>query len=403
MKKSFLFIILSFLVSHSFAQCPDLLQAMVNSCGTSEGNNEFVVFKTQASDSAGAYTLNYGSSNPPSVNNLAGVDATVKTGTGSVTTTGNCSVVEVTSSSTVIPSDVKVIFISASLDQNYDVTGLCDGTNPIYVVYIKTNTAGGTSSNWSVGGTMSNSTSTPRYLQVTYIGSISCSGTNAPVKAYSAVGNWTNLSGTSGDGNFVTWADTAASYGNNGCTSIVTPLSLISFQAENKENIVVIKWTTAQEINMEGYELQRSTDGLSFKDLKYLPAKNLSTFNTYQYDDKENLPGVVYYRLKMVDHSGNVSYSKIVSVVSKNNQLGAINLYPNPSTDVIKIQYYSSKATQIKIAIFDMQGRLILQKSQPLITGYNECAIPVKSIATGKYSVQMITESNTQVMSFYKK
>lgn len=399
MKRVILFTIVVFFCTKSFSQCPDLLQAMVNSCGTSEGNNEFVVFKTQSTDTAGAYTLNYGSTNPPSVNNLSGHDATAKTGTGSVTTTGTCSVIEVTSSTTEIPTGMKVIFVPASLDQNYDVTGLCDGSNPIYVVYIKTNSAGGTSSNWSVGGTLSNSASSPRYLQITYAGSSFCSNANATVKAYSASGNWSSNT----DGNFVSWSDTAASYANNGCTSIITPLSLISLKATRMENYVSINWTTVQESSLQGYEIQRSTDATHFKNVQFVSSKNLSGINDYQYLDKENLTGVIYYRLKITEYSGNISYSKVVSVNSKNNQSAFLNIYPNPTTDVINVAYYSVKPTSIKVLISDVQGRLVVEKNQPLIIGHNEFTIPVNSLATGRYSVKLITDANNEIKTFYKK
>jgi gliding motility-associated-like protein len=216
MKKKYLFFVLLLISQISWAQCPNLLAAMVNSCGVREGNNEFVIFTTSVTANASTYTLNYGTANPPRVNNLSGADATTPTGTGTVTTTGSCPVIQVTSPTTSIPAGSTVMFIPASFDQNYNVTSLCNGTSPIYVVFIKTNAAGGTNSNWSANGTLGNTPSTPRYLQVTYNGSTSCSGSNAPVRSYTAARNWA----ANVDGNIVFWNNGYTLYLNNGCSNI---------------------------------------------------------------------------------------------------------------------------------------------------------------------------------------
>ncbi len=223
MKKTNLFLLLLFaLISQfSWAQCPNLLSAMVNSCGASEGNNEFVVFSTSVTANASTYTLNYGSTNPPTVNNLAGSDATTPTGTGTVTTNGNCPIIQVTSPSTSIPSGSIVVFIPASYDQNYNFSSICNGTAPIYVVFIKINAAGGSNSNWNTVGTLSNSSTAPRYLQVTYSGNTGCNGSNAPVQSYIASPNWP----ANTDGNLLYWNNSTTHYVNNGCTDISFNLS----------------------------------------------------------------------------------------------------------------------------------------------------------------------------------
>src|SRR5262249_118505 len=98
-----------FVLSMANAQCPVLVVAMVNSCasGAGEGVNEFVVFNTTGSANASNYTLYYGSNNPPSTGptgHLSGLDASPKTGTGSFTSSNNCTINEITSPSQTIPS-----------------------------------------------------------------------------------------------------------------------------------------------------------------------------------------------------------------------------------------------------------------------------------------------------------
>jgi hypothetical protein len=114
-----LFLIFSF--NNTMAQCPSIVIAMVNSCGTSEGLNEFVLFTTTTNTTASNYTLYYGSTNPPSQSSLSGSDATPITGTGTIISNGSCAVINVVSPTTIIPTGSQVIIIPASFDQNYDI------------------------------------------------------------------------------------------------------------------------------------------------------------------------------------------------------------------------------------------------------------------------------------------
>lgn len=214
MRKIYFIFFLIFSLRNTMAQCPSIVMAMVNSCGTSEGLNEFVLFTTSTTTAASNYTFHYGTTNPPTFSTLSGSDAAPITGTGTVVSNGSCSLINVTSPATIIPTGSQVIIIPASFDQNYDVTGLCNGNAPIYVIYVRTNPNGGSNSNWSAGGNLGNTANTPRYLQVTVNGNSNCTSTSAPVSSYTAAGNWPSNT----NGNFVYWVNNLPNYANNGCS-----------------------------------------------------------------------------------------------------------------------------------------------------------------------------------------
>jgi gliding motility-associated-like protein len=214
MRRFYFTAFLIFSLNSTMAQCPSIVMAMVNSCGASEGLNEFVLFTTNTSTAASNYSFHYGTTNPPSQSSLSGSDASPITGSGTIISNGSCAVINVVSPTTIIPAGSQVIIIPASFDQNYDITGLCNGNTPIYVIYVRTNLNGGSSSNWSATGNLGNTASSPRYLQVTVNGNASCSSTSAPLSSYTAAGNWpSNI-----DGNFVYWTNNQPNYANNGCS-----------------------------------------------------------------------------------------------------------------------------------------------------------------------------------------
>lgn len=220
MGKFYLFIIACFSFLPSFGQCPVINSAMVNSCaqGGGEGINEFVVFTTTVQAPVSAYTLYYGSNNPATQSpsgKLPGTNTTTKNGTGSFVTTNGCNFIQVSNSTTIIPANSTVIFIPADFDQQYDVTGICNGS--LYIVYINRSASGST---WNAGGVLANTPSTKRYLQITNGASTTCT---SGVRTYSY--QWPG----NDDGNSVWWSsDGSEKYINNGCGSIIPPVEAVS-------------------------------------------------------------------------------------------------------------------------------------------------------------------------------
>jgi len=235
--------------NYVFGQCPVINGAMVNSCGGSEGINEFVIFTTTASATAGSYTLYYGSNNPPSggpTGQMWGTTASTKTGTGNITATGGCAIVQVTSSSITIPANSTVIFIPSDFEAQYDVSSLCNGGS-IYVVYINRVSP----SVWSAGGTLANSPSGNRYIQVTN-GANACTGN---VRSYG--NNW----GSNTDGNALWWnASGTPTYSNDGCSVVAPPTPTISITPAAPVAVCINVTSTTMAYTATGNPNQYSLD-----------------------------------------------------------------------------------------------------------------------------------------------
>jgi|GEM_PF-3925561 len=379
------------------AQCPDLNAAMINSCGNPEGDNEFAIFTTTATALASTYTFHYGTANPPITNSLAGSDATTITGTGSFTATG-CTIVNVTSPTTSIPSGSRVLFISANFNQAYDLTSYCAG-GTIYIVYIKLNGAGGLNSNWSTGGTMANSLAVgvSRYLQVTYTGSASCDGTNAPVKSYM------DLWASNADGNFVRWSGATASYGNTGCTNVI-PVRLTGFNASYNAGVATLNWQTATEFNTDHFEIQRSFDGTHFARLTNVTAAgNSSTPKNYTYTDRNIEYRATYYRIKEVDKDGFSGYSNIARINPSKNGLSINNIYPKPASGTITLEWNNNIASQSKVIIRDMSGRTLKTENIIGYSGFNKYTLNIENISKGMYIIELQSDGRTATATFIKQ
>jgi hypothetical protein len=384
--------ILVFSIQAGFCQCPVITNAMVNSCGTTEGINEFVVFTTTASDVAGAYQLNYGSNNPPSVSStgiMPGANASAKTGAGSITG-ASCTIHEVTGPTTIIPANSKVIFIPASFDQQYDVTGLCNGQD-IYVVYINTTAP---PAKWASNGTLANDPSGNRYLQIEYNGN-ACTDNISTYKY-----GWSSDK----DGNFLSWdANGIAAYTNHGCTTITTPVKLISFIAALSGNKANVSWQAATEFNSKNFVVEKSTDGINFYSINTIPITgNSSTVKNYTISDYALAQGLNFYRLETIDIDGSTSYSQIVKVTNTGND-GNIKVYPTITTGQINIEWNTPYQGNTSIIIFDCLGRVLIKKQLSAITGANYYQLNTEQLPSGNYALKIFDSNQSGVVKFTKQ
>lgn len=91
------------------------------------------------------------------------------------------------------------------------------------------------------------------------------------------------------------------------------------FRGEKGLNKVTLKWTARAEVNLKGYEVERSIDGVSFNKIGMVKASQTgSEENSYLYVDSSVFKGATrtfHYRLKILDNNGSFSYSKTVSVI----------------------------------------------------------------------------------------
>jgi hypothetical protein len=108
------------------------------------------------------------------------------------------------------------------------------------------------------------------------------------------------------------------------------------------------------------------------------------------------VPGTNWYRLRLIDLNGNVTYSPIRSVVVS-GAAGVVTIYPNPVTD--GTLYISSTVNCRRIRLMDVIGRLILDQE---VRGYLQ-TLSVQNLARGIYLVVIDTDTGRQVQKVFVK
>lgn len=141
--------------------------------------------------------------------------------------------------------------------------------------------------------------------------------------------------------------------GNN-CGDITLPVELVSFKGTNANSQVQLIWETASELNNEGFEVQKSTDGSEFIVIEFVSGEGTtSEFNTYSFTDLNGNQDA-YYRLRQVDFDGEYEFSTILFIRNESNPSLNITIYPNPTKGNISVLGDFTRYT-----LMDTQGRTI--------------------------------------------
>ncbi len=171
------------------------------------------------------------------------------------------------------------------------------------------------------------------------------------------------------------------------------PITLSFFGVEKINEVsIVLKWVTSSEINFDHFEIQKSTDGLSFYKIGEVKGNGTtSQAHEYQFEDSNPIIGKNFYRLKSIDFDG---YSEVFyTVVATFESLRQISIYPNPlngSNLHVDLNFETTGSTTIKIT--DLQG---MEKVSWLATD-SQNSMPV-NLPSGIYLISVSNGTTRQV------
>ena len=169
------------------------------------------------------------------------------------------------------------------------------------------------------------------------------------------------------------------------------PLRLVDFTGTlvNKESH--LSWNTADEVNMQRYIVEKSTDGIqySYLDEKASKGNNLYTSSDYQVIDPFPFGGNNYYRLRMIATDGSFTYSNVVLIKAPQRPVTITKLFPNPATHQVTMMIAADKMQSIFITVSDPAGKKVLNQQLLLNAGMNEHTISLDALAAGLYFIHL--------------
>ncbi len=184
-----------------------------------------------------------------------------------------------------------------------------------------------------------------------------------------------------------------------------------SFTAQSiGNNIVTLAWTTESESNSDWFVIERSvaTDGINckigkcgapraFVELGRVKASgtSVSALN-YHFEDQKPLPGLNYYRLRMIDKNGAESYSAVVDVVVEGQGVKLL-AYPNPNNSILHIHATGYPGQTAVITLYSVDGKRVWERTVELGQAPYKYDMQVCDFASGVYLLKLKQGSNEEV------
>jgi hypothetical protein len=189
-------------------------------------------------------------------------------------------------------------------------------------------------------------------------------------------------------------------------TGFTLPVQDITLTPVLNGNKIDINWQTINETNVAYFEVERSYNGTAFEKIakifSLLPGAGNAAYRSAD-NNFINTHSTLFYRIKIIDKDGKITYSKTVPVKLSNTD--EISVWPNPFISSVSFTYKTEKATTLKVRLLDIAGQKIAEQQFVIAAGKSSLTINnLKNMPTGNYFLECndTNTGNTQVRKIVK-
>jgi hypothetical protein len=166
------------------------------------------------------------------------------------------------------------------------------------------------------------------------------------------------------------------------------------------DNTVQLQWHTLTENDLDKFEVERSTDGVSFTTIGQVAARGFSTQKTdYYFTDNNIFAPNYYYRIHAFDRRRAEAFSNTFYITLTGKKLD-FKVVPNPVIASSTVNFYSNQVRKISLAVINITGKLIAFNNVTINKGETRVDFKeMKTLVPGIY----ILKAQDDKDSFYRK
>ncbi|MBS1566666.1 MAG: T9SS type A sorting domain-containing protein [Bacteroidetes bacterium] len=170
---------------------------------------------------------------------------------------------------------------------------------------------------------------------------------------------------------------------------MLLPVTFSSLQASRQPDGNLLTWETSAENGIDHYYIERSTDGFHFLTIGDRTPKGAAGAAYYFADQQTGAGQTVYYRLRMTDKEGRISYSDIITLKADGSLPMALHIMPNPAKSYTNVYIKTQNAGFARIILLNTAGIEVYRQSVSVTAGQNAVRVEIpSSLPRGLYIVQ---------------
>lgn len=173
------------------------------------------------------------------------------------------------------------------------------------------------------------------------------------------------------------------------------PVKLVNFNGSLSKNTVQLQWLIADNQTADKFEIQKSTDGVSFTSASTIAATHKSGDENYNFSETAT-SGKVMYRLKMYDNNAKAEYSKVLVFNAAATNQATLQVLTNPVKDKLIISFSNAASEAAQVHIYDNNGRMVQKQTLSVSQGINTTTIALNgNYKAGLYIVELVTKAGS--------
>ncbi|MEP6712192.1 MAG: Ig-like domain-containing protein [Ferruginibacter sp.] len=171
-------------------------------------------------------------------------------------------------------------------------------------------------------------------------------------------------------------------------TSGPLPVTLSNFSVSPKGCDVSVQWNFSDQVNGDFTEIERSDNGTSFLAVYKINFNGtISGFNTIKI---AQLNSTGYYRLKVTDKDGRITYSEVKSVKTNCDRQQKLEVFPTLLASNTVVLFTTTDAKGISsLTLLDVYGRKLITRQVTIVKGTNRMSINSSSLSKGTYFIKI--------------
>ncbi len=175
---------------------------------------------------------------------------------------------------------------------------------------------------------------------------------------------------------------------------------LKSFSADIQNENVIINWNMNNTNNVLGFELFKSTDGSNWEMIDFVDGEEAVDF-TFNYIDETPNWGINFYRIRLMDKSGDYGFLRTTKVVFEYTTGADIGeFFPNPTTNgMTNLNINIPDGGEATIYLHDSMGKLVGTYQKTIESGTDTISFDLTDLSYGIFYAKI----NLNRVSYTKK
>lgn len=149
-------------------------------------------------------------------------------------------------------------------------------------------------------------------------------------------------------------------------------VQLLSFNGTTENQKAKLTWSTSQESGPLQFYIEKSIDGIHYSTIStvYSHGDYNAMINIYSFTDPSPLNGTAHYRLKIINETGTVMISRVVSILQNTDTFSILSVI-NPFSKNLSFDISSGHNGKANMELVNQLGRIVRKNSFNINTGIN--------------------------------